>query len=77
MFESAQVALRKTLSMLVAQKAKTEKEIQAVESALQAIGVTAPRLAARRRRKPMSTAEKKSVSRRMKAYWAKKRTSKA
>ena len=77
MVGNAQVALQKTLSMLVAQQAKTEKEIRAVTSALAAIGVTSPRLARRRLRKPMSAAERRSVSKRMKAYWAKKRAAKA
>lgn len=75
--ESAQVILQKTLSQLVAQKARTEKEIRAVQTALASMGVASPALAARRRRKPMSAAEKKSVSKRMKAYWAKKRAEKA
>jgi hypothetical protein len=77
MTESAQVVLQKTLSQLVAQKARTEREIKAVEAALVSIGVKSPKLAARRRRKPMNAAERKSVSKRMKAYWAKKRAQKA
>ena len=77
MIESAQAVLRKTLSRLVAQKSKTEKEIKAVQMALAAIGVSSPHLAGRRKRKPMSLSERKSVSKRMRAYWAKKKTLKA
>lgn len=76
MVESAQVVLKKTLSQLVAQQMRTEREIKAVQSALAAIGVSAPRLSARRRRKPMTATERKSVSKRMKAYWAKRRNEK-
>ena len=75
--ESTQAVLKKTLSQLVAQKARTEKEIKAVQTALAAIGITSPNLVARRKRRPMSTAERRSVSRRMKTYWAKKRANKA
>jgi hypothetical protein len=74
--ESAQVVLEKTLSQLFAQRSKVEKEIKAVQTALAAIGVPSPRLAARRKRKPMTASERKSVSRRMKAYWAKRRARK-
>lgn len=77
MIEATEVVLQKTLSQLLAQKHKTEKEIKAVQVALAAIGVKSPNLAARRRRKPMDAAEKRAVSRRMKAYWAKKRAGKA
>jgi hypothetical protein len=72
--ESAQVVLQKALSQLVAQKVRTEREIRAVQTALASIGIASPALAARRRRKPMNAAERKLVSKRMKAYWAKKRT---
>jgi hypothetical protein len=80
MIESAQIALRKTLRHLLTQQARIEKEIQAVKIALAAVGGTtvtpSAKLLARRHRKPMTAAEKKSVSRRMKAYWAKRRAAK-
>jgi hypothetical protein len=69
----AQLELKKTLRTLEAQRAQTEAEIRIVRSALAVMGVQNPRLAARAKRKPMSPAERKSVSKRMKAYWAKKR----
>ena len=77
MVESAQIVLKRTLSQLVAQREKTEKEIKAVQNALAAIGVPSPNLAGRRKRKPMTAAERKSVSKRMKAYWAKRRAKSA
>jgi len=72
MADSTQVVLQKTLNHLLAQKAKIEREVKVVQSALSAIGVTSPHLSGRRKRKPMSSAERKSVSKRMKAYWAKR-----
>jgi hypothetical protein len=75
--ESAQVILKKTLSSLEAQRARTEKEIKAVRLALSAIGTAPPKAAGRRLRKPMTAAERRSVSKRMRAYWAKKRAQKA
>ena len=77
MVESAETVLKRTLSQLVAQREKTEKEIKAVHNALAAIGVASPNLAGRRKRKPMTAAERRSVSKRMKAYWAKRRKSAA
>ena len=74
--ESAQVVLQRTLTHLLAQRSKVDKEIKAVQTALVGMGVRSPRLAVRRKRKPMTTAERKSVSRRMKAYWARQRAQK-
>lgn len=73
MVKSAQTALKKTLTSLKDQRSKIDQQIKAVQTALVAIGVKTPKLAGRRRRKPMTAAERKSVSKRMKAYWAKKR----
>lgn len=77
MIEGAETVLKRTLSQLMAHRDKTEEEIKAVRTALAAIGVSAPNLAGRRKRKPMTAAERKSVSKRMKAYWAKKQTKSA
>ena len=71
----AQALLKKTLIKLTAEKAAIEKEIKAVQAALSVLGVPSPALAGRRRRKPMTAAERRSVSRRMRAYWAKRRRS--
>ncbi|OFW45256.1 MAG: hypothetical protein A3J29_19100 [Acidobacteria bacterium RIFCSPLOWO2_12_FULL_67_14b] len=73
----AQAVLKKALIQLEAQKAETEKEIRALKSALAALGVSSPNLAGRRPRKPMTAAERRSVSKRMKSYWAKRRSRKA
>lgn len=77
MIVSAQLALRKTLESLENERAKTDKQIRLVRSALAAIGIQNPHLTSRAKRKPMTAAERKSVSKRMKAYWAKKRAQKA
>lgn len=73
MFDSAQAALYRTLRKLEAEKAAKDKEIKVVKAALAALGVTSPHLAGRRKRRPMDAVERRSVSRRMKAYWAKKK----
>ena len=73
MVRDARAVLERTLTKLEAEKSRTEKEIRAVMAALAALGVANPRLAVRRKRRPMDAAERRAVSRRMKAYWAKKR----
>jgi len=77
MVDRAKTVLQETLASLVAEQIETQKKIKAVRSALVAIGGSSPNLTARRKRRPMNTAERKSVSRRMKAYWAKRRLRKA
>jgi hypothetical protein len=76
MVRSATEALQRTLTALKAQRLTLDGQIKAVERALTVMGVRSPSLAGRRRRNPMSAAERRSVSKRMKAYWAKKRRSK-
>lgn len=71
-----QLALRETLATLEAERARTDDEIRRVRSALAAMGLQNPHLAARAKRKPMSAAERRDVSKRMKAYWAKRRSAK-
>ncbi|MBY0494927.1 MAG: hypothetical protein K2Y23_11990 [Cyanobacteria bacterium] len=73
----AQLALQRTLKTLELDRVQTDRQIRLVRSALAAIGVQNPQLSARAKRKPMTAAERRSVSRRMKAYWAKKRAQKA
>jgi hypothetical protein len=73
MIPDAQTILKRTLSRLEAQSAKIDREIRAVKTALRELGVTAPSLANRRKRRPMGASERRSVSKRMKAYWAKKK----
>jgi hypothetical protein len=73
MVQQAQRSLRNTLVSLEAQKQTIEQQIKALRSALDALEVRRPNLAGRRLRSPMTPAERRSVSKRMKAYWAKKR----
>lgn len=77
MVRNARVALERTLTRLEAEKSKIEREIRAVIAALTALGAPNARLAARRKRRPMDPAERRAVSKRMKAYWAKRRKGKA
>jgi hypothetical protein len=70
----AQQVLAKTLHTLKKEQVRLAAQIRAIEGALTAMGVRSPHLAARRKRKRMTVAERREVSRRMKAYWAKRRT---
>lgn len=75
--------LRKALNQLRADRSRLDRQIAAVESALAGLegnisrGVKRARKAAgravKRTRSKMSAAQKKAVSQRMKAYWAKRR----
>jgi hypothetical protein len=68
--------LTRALKALHADRVRIEKQIGAVTSALSALGGAAGRAAksaGRRGRRKMSAAQKKAVSVRMKAYWAKRR----
>ena len=72
-------SLNHALKALHADRARIEKQIDAVTSALTALGGAAGRVAktaGRRGRRKMSAAQKKAVSVRMRAYWAKRRGSK-
>ena len=72
-------SLNQALKALHADRARIEKQIDAVASAIGALGgatVRATKTAARRGRRKMNAAQKKAVSLRMKAYWAKRRGSK-
>jgi hypothetical protein len=71
--------LRRALQELQAERKQIDQQISAIESALASVGgkprrgVGRPAKARKRGRKPMSAATRKAVSRRMKAYWAKRR----
>ena len=72
-------SLNKALKALHADRARIERQIDAVTSAISALGGAAGRVAkagARRGRRKMNSAQKKAVSVRMKAYWAKRRAAK-
>ena len=72
-------SLHRALKSLHADRTRIEKQIDAVTSALSALGGAATRgvkAAGRQGRRKMNAAQKKAVSLRMKAYWAKRRASK-
>jgi len=72
-------SLNQALKALHADRARIEKQIDAVTSAISSLGgaaVRAVKTAGRRGRRKMNAAQKKAVSLRMKAYWAKRRGSK-
>ena len=69
-------SLNRALKALHADRARIERQIDAITSAISALGGAAGRLAktgARKGRRKMNSAQKKAVSVRMKAYWAKRR----
>lgn len=70
--------LRTALINLEREKSRLERQIEAIRAALNTAAPGPARAAGRRRgrRKPMSAAARAAVSRRMKAYWAKRRGSK-
>ena len=75
--------LRKALNQLRRDRTRIDRQIAAVEGALTTLGGRAgrrapgaakqARKAATRPRRRMNTAQKKAISRRMKAYWAQRR----
>jgi hypothetical protein len=72
-------SLNRALKALHADRSRIERQIDAVTSAISALGGAAGRLAKTARgkgRRKMSAAQKKAVSVRMRAYWAKRRGSK-
>jgi hypothetical protein len=74
-------SLKRALKSLHSDRARIDRQITAVTTALSGLGYAAGRAAgtavkAARRTRKMSAAQKKAVSVRMKAYWAKRRGSK-
>ena len=72
-------SLNRALKALHADRARIERQIDAVSSAISALGGAAGRVAkaaGRRGKRKMNAAQKRAVSVRMKAYWAKRRASK-
>ena len=71
--------LNRALKSLHADRARIERQIDALTGAISALGGKAGRAvkaAGRKGRRKMNAAQKKAVSLRMKAYWAKRRASK-
>lgn len=72
-------SLNKALKSLHADRARIDRQIDAVTSAITTLGGAAGRVAKavrRRSKRKMNAAQKKAVSVRMKAYWAKRRSGK-
>ncbi|MBI4478249.1 MAG: hypothetical protein HY654_13830 [Acidobacteria bacterium] len=65
--------LRAALHRLETEKARLDRQVAALRTALSATGGTTSPV---RRRKPMSAADRKAIGRRMKAYWAKRKAPK-
>ena len=68
--------LRKVLADLEADRDRVDQQIAAVRRAMTPTDGGTARRPAVRSRKPMSAAARQAVSRRMKAYWAKRRRGK-
>ncbi len=71
--------LRRALSELLGERGKLDRQIASLRSVMGVGGAANTRATSvrrRRRRKPMSAAARAAVSRRMKAYWAKRRGAK-
>jgi len=64
--------LRKALGKLTADKARLDRQITAIQTALGALGGPSAPNGARASRR-MSAAARRAVGKRMKAYWAKRR----
>ena len=75
-------SLKKALRQLEADKERINHQITAVRIALETLGTTSgttrpPSTRAKGKRHRMTNANRKAVSRRMKAYWAKRRAKSA
>jgi hypothetical protein len=74
-------SLKRALKSLHSDRARIDRQITAITTALGELGGAAGRVVAKagkkaRRARAMSSAQKKAVSVRMKAYWAKRRAAK-
>lgn len=73
-------SLNRALKSLHVDRARIDRQIDAVVSAISALGGAAGRVgkatARKKGRRKMNAAQKKAVSVRMRAYWAKRRASK-
>lgn len=65
--------LRKALGKLTADKARLDRQITAIQTALGALGGRTPAANGARGGRRMSAAARRAVGKRMKAYWAKRR----
>lgn len=68
-------ALRRELSKALTERDRWQRRVMAIQTALSALtGRPGP---ATGKRRPMDGAERRAVSKRMKAYWAKRRAQRA
>jgi len=71
--------LRKALTQLQGQRSRLDRQISALQNALAAVGGGTGRRTkpakpkARRARRKLTAAQKTAISKRMKAYWAKRK----
>lgn len=82
MVPNVTLPLRKALRRLETEKQRIDREITAVQAALEALGdrgrrAPAPPTRAKARHRGMSAAARRAISHRMKAYWAKRRAATA
>lgn len=73
MADNVRSTLQKALTQLTAEKAHIDRNIVALETALGALGGRRGGSRGMPRRRRMSSAARKAIGRRMKAYWAKRR----
>jgi len=66
-------ALRKVLTNLHSEKTRVDQQIAAIETALGALDGRLPPTGSPRRRRTVSAATRKAISKRVKAYWAKRK----
>lgn len=69
-------AIRTELRKAEAEAQRWQQRVKALESALATLSGSGAAAAAGRKRRRMSAAERREVSRRMKAYWEKRRAQK-
>jgi hypothetical protein len=73
MAEDVRSIIRKTLAKLNSEKARIDRQIAALQTALSGLGGRIQMKGARSRGRRMSAAARKAIGERMKAYWAKRR----
>lgn len=73
MVDDVRRTIRKELAKLNSERARIDRQISALETALGVLDGGRPEKAARTGRRKMSAATRKAIAKRMKAYWAKRR----
>ena len=73
MVSDVRSTLQKVLTNLHSEKTRVDRQISAIETALGALDGRRPTNGSPRRRRTMSAATRKAISKRVKAYWAKRK----